>query len=96
MLCTVSKEFREAAEGDCLWQIPYMDRFYKQRRGVLALTPSREREDADADVNATATTDEEWNGGRRNSDERRGGFKNLYMRRMQDPHVRAWGVMKKQ
>lgn len=104
MLCTVSKDFREAAEGDGLWQGPYMDRFCKTSRAGLAPTHSRERETADeaddadgahvhAHAHATPTTDGESNRARRNGEEYGGGFKKLYMKRMQDPHVSAWGGM---
>lgn len=88
MLCTVSKDFREAAEGDGLWQSSYMDRFHKK---ASTLTPSPEGDgdgDEDGDVDSVTAT---YGDG----DKRSGGFKNLYKRRLQDPHVSAWMDMEK-
>lgn len=97
VLCAVSKEFREAAEGDPLWREAYEKRFPEkdEEKG----NASRRGPDSSAsghgqgDVAAAASPSTLASGKEPAVDAQRGSFRHLYKRRVQDPHVssdRAW------
>lgn len=89
MLCTVSKEFREAAEGDALWREAYEKRFSKKDEekgdGLQGGPDSGGGGCAGGHVATTASTlasgkEQSIVGGN-------ASFKHLYKERLQDPHV---------
>lgn len=104
VLCAVSKEFREAAEGDALWREAYKKRFpKKEAEGGNALQGGP---DASPDTSADASAGDDCAGGNGSDNEAAAAspvasvtelsvevvkfsFKYLYKERIQDPHVSA-------
>lgn len=93
MLCTVSQDFREAAEGDGLWREAYDERF-----PVLQSETSESAGQGGPDAGgggcgpvdcreATATKPTASGGNSSAGDENGDGFKGRYKRRLLDPHV---------
>ncbi|CAN0450490.1 unnamed protein product, partial [Ectocarpus sp. 12 AP-2014] len=93
VLCTVSQEFREAAEGDGLWREAYDERF-----PALQGEPSERAGQGGPDAGgggcgpvdcreATATKPTANGGNSSAGDENGDDFKGRYKRRLLDPHV---------
>lgn len=95
VLCTVSKEFREAAEGDAIWREAYEKRFpnkgevngYTLKGGPDAAAGSCVDGHVCAEVATAASPSAR--GKEKAVDEGIVSFKNRYEGRLQDPHVRA-------
>lgn len=93
MLCTVSQDFREAAEGDGLWREAYEERFPVQIE-ICEKGAGQGGLDAGGggcgpvDIREAAATKPTASGGNSSaSDENGDGFKGRYKRRLLDPHV---------
>lgn len=92
MLCTVSQDFREAAEGDGLWREAYEERFPVQSEiseGAGQGGPDAGGGGCDPlDVREAAATKPTASGGTLSPGDKSGdGFKGRYKRRLLDPHV---------
>lgn len=91
VLCSLSKEFREAAEADCLWRGAYAARFGNGSGARRAHRPSSRRP-SDATIasppgNTVAQKTETMTpcvGGTLTGE----GFKDKFMKRLLDPQVK--------
>ncbi len=107
VLCAVSKEFREAAEGDALWRQAYNSRFPKKSEvcdsvgqggpdasagGCSGGTRGDDDDNDDDDAGTTAPSSGE-SGAQQSAGVKASGFKHRYKRRLEDPHVsKVWLV----
>lgn len=93
VLCTVSKEFREAAEGDALWREAYETRFSKkeEEKGD-ALQGGPDSGGGCADGHVVGAAGPLTSGEEEAVDGGKGSFKHLYKARLEDPHVSS-GVL---
>lgn len=100
VLCVVSKEFREAAEGDALWREAYEKRFPKkdeERGNALQEGPDAGAGgcaggNGDQDVVAVAAAACPLASGKESVAGVNGSFKHVYKGRIQDPHVSAVNI----
>eukprot|EP00752_Nemacystus_decipiens_P001227 g1226.t1 len=91
-LCAVSKEFREAAEGDALWREAYEKRFAKKVESGDAVQGGPDSggggcADGHGRGDLAATTNPLARGNKQPVGEGNAGFKHLYKGRLQDPYV---------